>query len=138
MFCDVFWSTHHYIVTTWLKLEFFSQRSATKSVRKSKKELRRSSGLRGAGKSTPRDPGGRKRRPGSANPCPPTASPDGAFARLLRTSRKTGRTYTPRKRNGEGSEGEPRREKGPEGGLLVYNATATPQPPRGAGGAPEA
>ena len=47
------------------------------------------------------------------------------FARLLRTSRKTGRTYTPRKRNGEGSEGEPRREKGPEGGLLVYNATAT-------------
>ena len=60
------------------------------------------------------------------------------FARLLRTSRKTGRTYTPRKRNGEGSEGEPRREKGPEGGPLVYNATATPQPPRGAGGAPEA
>ena len=60
------------------------------------------------------------------------------FARLLRTSRKTGRTYTLRKRNGEGSEGEPRREKGPEGGQLVYNATATPQPPRGAGGAPEA
>ena len=60
------------------------------------------------------------------------------FARLLRTSRKTGRTYTLRGRNGEGSEGEPRREKGPEGGLLVYNATATPPPPRGAGGAPEA
>ena len=53
------------------KLSFFSQRSATKSVRKSKKELRRSSGLRGAGKSTPRDPGGRKRWPGSANPCNP-------------------------------------------------------------------
>ena len=41
------------------------------------------------------------------------------FARLLRTSRKTGRTYTLRGRNGEGSEGEPRREKGPEGGPLV-------------------
>ena len=38
------------------------------------------------------------------------------FARLLRTSRKTGRTYTLRKRNGEGSEGEPRREKGPRRG----------------------
>ena len=38
------------------------------------------------------------------------------FARLLRTSRKTGRTYTLRKRNGEGSEGEPRREKGPRDG----------------------
>ena len=71
---------------------FFSQRSATKSVRKSKKELRRSSGLRGAGKSTPRDPGGRKRWPGSANPCPPTASPDGVL-RTAATNEQKNRTH---------------------------------------------
>ena len=58
------------------------------------------------------------------------------FARLLRTSRKTGRTYTLQGINGEGSGVEPRQEKGPEGGALVYNATATLQPPRGAAGAP--
>ena len=86
-------------------------------------------------KSTPRDPGGRKRWLGSANPY---NGYTGYTARLLRTSRKTGRTYTLRERNGEGSEGEQRREKGPEGRPHMYNATATPQPPRGAGGAPEA
>ncbi len=44
------------------------------------------------------------------------------FARLLRTSRKTGRTYTLRGRNGEGSEGEPRQEKGPRRGPRWFKA----------------
>ena len=65
-------------------------------------------------KSTPRDPGGRKRWLGSANPY---IGFTGYTARLLRTSRKTGRTCT--LRNG-----------------LVYNTAATLQPPRGAGKAP--
>ena len=88
---------------------FFLQRSATKSVRKSKKELQRSSGLRGAG----------KRWLGSANPYTGFTRRlhrTVCFARLLRTSRKTGRTYTAARNKRKGLRRGATAGKGPRRG----------------------
>ena len=57
------------------------------------------------------------------------------FARLLRTSRKTGRTYTASRIKRRGFRRGAPAGKGPRRGPRRYNATATLQPPRGAGGA---
>ena len=69
---------------------------------------------------------------------PTTASPDGVLRTAATNEQKKGTHLYTAKTKRRGLRRGATAEKGPEGGPLVYNATGTPQPPRGAGGAPEA